>query len=301
MARRRTVDGDAGESAARSLTMFPSIPGPEHAIQDSVIVRALAGVVVAGAVIAGARKTRTLSASGQCAAFVIGVLATAAGWWWAVTLIGFFVTSAALTRWRSREKLQRTEGTLPRSAERNAAQVGANGGLFVLLALLGRYTGNELLDAAALGALAAASSDTWSTEFGTLFGGTPHLITTGGAVEPGMSGGVTAAGFGAGAAGALFIALLGAFAVSGHHSRLTTAAAMGGFGGCVADSLIGATLQSKRFCDGCGRWTERQVHDCGFRTRHARGINWLSNDGVNLCGTLAGAVIAALAGWLMVR
>lgn len=266
-----------------------------------MIVRALAGAVIAGIVIAGAGRMRALSASGRWAAFVVGVLATAAGWWWAVTLIAFFVTSATLTRWRLREKLQRTEGTLPRSAERNAAQVAANGGLFVLLALLGRYTGNDLLDAAALGALAAASSDTWSTEIGTLFGATPRLITTGRPVEAGMSGGVTAIGFGAGAAGALFMAVVGAFTLPQHDAMLVVATFSGGFGGCLADSLIGATLQSKRRCDRCGQWTERVVHTCGFRTRPARGINWLTNDGVNLCGTVAGAAISALAGWLMVR
>ena len=244
---------------------------------------------------------RALSASGERAALVSGVLATAAGWWWAATLIAFFVTSAALTRWRSREKSQLTEAVLPRSAERSAAQVFANGGAFVLFAIGAQYTGSEWLALAALGALAAASSDTWSTEIGTLFGGTPRLITTGRAVEPGMSGGVTAAGFGAGIAGAWFVALVGAPALPQHHARLAIAAFAGGFGGCLADSFVGATLQSKRFCDRCGRWTERAVHDCGFRTRHARGINWMSNDGVNLCATLVGAAISVLAGWLMAR
>jgi uncharacterized protein (TIGR00297 family) len=211
------------------------------------------------------------------------------------------VTSSALTRWRSREKMQKTEGTLPRAAERNATQVLANGGVFVLCAFGVLYTGRERLAFAALGALAAASSDTWSTEIGTLFGGTPRLITTGKKVEPGMSGGVSAAGFGAGIAGALFIALLGAFAIPQHHARLAMAAAIGGFGGCLADSLIGATLQSKRFCDRCRHWTERRVHSCGYRTRSARGIYWLSNDAVNVCGTFAGAAIAVLAGWLLAR
>jgi len=266
-----------------------------------VVVRALAGAVVAGAITAGARRMRALTPSGQWAAFLSGVLATMAGWWWSVTLIAFFATSVALTRWGAREKERRTRGMLPRSSQRNAAQVVANGGVFVLLAAGARYTGDERIALAALGALAAASSDTWSTEIGTLLGGAPRLITTGGAVEAGMSGGVTAAGFGAGVSGALFLASVGALALPQHRARLATAAAIGGFAGCVADSLIGATLQTKRFCDRCGRWTERLVHDCGYRTRHARGINWLSNDSVNLCGTLAGAVIAVLAGWLMVR
>lgn len=266
-----------------------------------MVIRALAGAVLAGAITAGARKTRTLSESGQWAAFFSGIVATAAGWWWAAVLIAFFGTSAALTHWRSDAKLAKTQATLPRASERNAAQVFANGGLFVLFAFGAKYTGRELLAFAALGALAAAASDTWSTEIGTLFGGTPRLITTGRAVEPGISGGVTVAGLGAGIAGAAFIALAGAWAIPQHHARLAMAVFAGGFGGCLADSLLGATVQAKRFCDRCGKWTERRVHSCGYRTRLGRGIYWMSNDVVNLLGTFAGAAIAVLAGRMMVR
>ncbi len=266
-----------------------------------MVIRALAGAAVAGAITAGARKTRSLSESGQWAAFFCGILAAAAGWWWAGLLIAFFLTSTALTRWRAPEKMQKTEGTLPRATERNATQVLANGGLFVLFAFGAQYTGRERLAFAALGALAAASSDTWSTEVGTALGGMPRMISTWKPVEPGLSGGVSFAGFGAGIAGALFIALVGAFAIPHHRTQLAIAAALGGFAGCVADSLIGATLQSKRFCDRCRHWTERRVHACGYRTRHARGIYWLSNDLVNLCCTFVGAATAVVAGWLLTR
>jgi uncharacterized protein (TIGR00297 family) len=266
-----------------------------------MIIRALAGAVVAGAITAGARQTRTLSESGQWAAFFCGIFAAAAGWIWAAALIAFFVSSAAITRWRQPEKMKKTEGTLPRSTERNASQVLANGGVFVLLAFGASYTGRERLAFAALGALAASCSDTWATEIGTLFGGTPRKITTGRPLEPGMSGGVSAAGFGAGIAGALFIALAGAFAIPQHHTRLAIAAAIGGFGGCVADSLIGATIQAKRFCDRCRHYTERRVHACGFRTRPAGGIPWMSNNAVNAAGAVAGAAIAVAVGWAMAR
>jgi uncharacterized protein (TIGR00297 family) len=266
-----------------------------------MVIRALAGAAVAGAITAGARKTRTLSESGQWAAFFCGIVAAAAGWWWAGILIAFFLTSTALTRWGAAEKLQKTEGTLPRSAERKATQVLANGGLFVLFAFGAQYTGRERLAFAALGALAAASSDTWSTEVGTLLGGTPRLLTTWKPVEPGLSGAVSPAGLAAGLAGALFIALAGAFAIPHHHMQLAIAAAVGGFAGCLADSLIGATLQSKRFCDRCRHWTERRVHACGYRTRHARGVYWMSNDAVNLACTFVGAATAAVTGLLLAR
>jgi uncharacterized protein (TIGR00297 family) len=266
-----------------------------------LVIRALGGAAVAGAITAGARKARALSESGQWAAFFCGILAAAAGWWWAGLLIAFFLTSTALTRWRLDDKLQKTEGTLPRATERKATQVLANGGLFVLFAFGSQYTGRERLAFAALGALAAASSDTWSTEIGTALGGVPRLITSWKPVEPGMSGGVSLAGVAAGIAGALFIAFAGAFAIPHHRLQLAIAAAIGGVGGGLADSLIGATLQSRRFCDRCRHWTERRVHACGYRTRHARGIYWMSNDVVNLLCTLAGAVLAVAAGSVLAR
>jgi uncharacterized protein (TIGR00297 family) len=240
-----------------------------------------------------------LSESGQWAAFALGTAACAAGWGWAALLIAFFVSSSALTRWRAAQKSGRTDSTLPRASARNGAQVIANGGLFVILALAARGSRNEWWAFAALGALAASTSDTWASEIGTLFGRTPRSIVTLEEVEHGISGGVTLAGFAAGIAGALFIALPGAFVIPNHHAALAMAAAAGGFSGCVADSLIGATLQSRRFCDRCSHWTERRVHPCGYRTRHARGIYWISNDVVNVAGAFSGATIAVLTGTLL--
>ena len=63
----------------------------------------------------------------------------------------------------------------------------------------------------------------------------------------------------------------------------------------AADSLLGATLQSKRWCEQCKRWTERRVHTCQYRTRHARGVRWMTNDTVNLLATACGALAAVLA------
>jgi uncharacterized protein (TIGR00297 family) len=266
-----------------------------------LVIRALVGAAAAGAITAVARKTRTLSESGQWAAFFSGILAAAAGWWWAATLIVFFVTASAISRWRQPEKMVKTEGTLPRASDRSATQVLANGGLFVLFAFGATYTRHDVLGFAALGALAAASADTWSTEIGTLFGGSPRMITTWKRVEPGLSGGVSGAGLGAGIIGALIVALFGAFASVNHYAQLATAAAIGGIGGGIADSLLGAIVQSKRFCDRCRHWTERRVHSCGYRTRHARGVYWMSNDLVNVCATATGAVIAVAARWVLTR
>ena len=63
---------------------------------------------------------------------------------------------------------------------------------------------------------------------------------------------------------ALFIALA-AYATGA--SKDPGAIIAGGLAGSLADSLVGATLQERRWCDRCAQSTERRVHSFGERTR----------------------------------
>jgi uncharacterized membrane protein len=79
-------------------------------------------------------------------------------------------------------------------------------------------------------------------------------------------------------------------------------ALVGGVAGTTADSLLGATVQARRWCDTCSAATERVLHICGRRTEPAGGLPWLDNDGVNLAATIAGAGVAlAVAAMLVAR
>jgi uncharacterized protein (TIGR00297 family) len=145
------------------------------------------------------------------------------------------------------------------------------------------------------GALAASAADTWATEIGTVYGGRPRSILDGHPIAPGTSGGVSLAGTAASVAGALFIALV-TFAgnsASGRRVSVSIAVTVAGIIGSLADSLLGATVQSRRWCDACGRETERDVHDCGTITTHRRGLTALDNDAVNFLSTLVGGLLAA--------
>jgi uncharacterized membrane protein len=68
--------------------------------------------------------------------------------------------------------------------------------------------------------------------------------------------------------------------------------------------MIGATLQSRRWCGTCQTATERAVHSCGTRATAAGGLPWLGNDTVNLAATATGALIglatALASGWVAV-
>ena len=217
----------------------------------------------------------------------------AAGWRWGILLIVYFVASSLLSRAGDDAKARRTSGIVAKGGERDAAQVLANGGVYAAAALASLVVAGEWPVAVALGALAAATADTWGTEIGTLVGGTPRLVTTWRPAPAGTSGAVSVAGSLATIAGALFIG--GLALLLGWPGAAVAAGVTGGIMGAAADSLLGATVQARRWCDACAMATERTVHTCGATTRPAGGIGWLDNDRVNLAAVVTGAMTAVLA------
>ncbi len=178
-----------------------------------------------------------------------------------------------------------------KGGERDVGQVLANGGVYAISALGYLAFPSPVWYATGIGALAASAADTWSTEIGTLLGGEPVSVISARRVPPGTSGGVTLVGSLAGAGGALFI---GAGATLASWPVPFAAAALGGMAGALADSLLGATLQARRWCDLCATSTERLVHSCGTPTRNAGGIAGFDNDAVNAVCSGVGALVALL-------
>jgi uncharacterized protein (TIGR00297 family) len=170
----------------------------------------------------------------------------------------------------------------------------ANGGVATAAILIAPRAGDLAL-AAFAGAFAAASADTWGTEIGTLARGRPHSIFTLRPIATGLSGGVTWQGTLAEIAGAMMVAAVAALT----HVAAFVPVAIGGIAGAFADSVLGATLQSLRYCPECNRDCETDPHVCGTATQPLRGISWFGNDAVNLAATLCGALVAlALSAYL---
>lgn len=219
-----------------------------------------------------------LTADGLAAALVVGGAAAAGfGWTGLVLLFAFFLSGSLLTQWSGGPGGRRT-----------ARQVLANGAVAAAAALAGGWP-------AFAGALAAATADTWATEIGAFSPVAPRLLTTGAAVPPGTSGGITAVGTAGGVAGALLMAALAS--VLGPAPWLVIAGA--GVAGMAADSLCGAALQGAFECASCGARHERADALCHEPVRLIRGWRWLDNDAVNLVATLVGAGAAALAARLV--
>ena len=241
------------------------------------------------AVVLAARRTRTLSTSGAVAAAIAGTICMAAGWSWGALLLSLFISASALSKIGEAKKEARVASVVEKGAERDAVQVLANGGVFAAAALGHLVLASPAWFAIGAGAIAASTADTWATEVGTLSSDDPVSMMSGKRVPPGTSGAVTLIGSLAALAGALFIALEATLA---HWPVSLTVVALGGVAGALADSLLGATLQARRWCDPCATSTERLVHSCGATTRHSAGIAGLDNDVVNAVCSGLGALIA---------
>jgi len=248
--------------------------------------QAVTGAALAAIVAGGAYRLRALSRDGAVAAFAVGAAVFGSGGWRAAAvLLAFFVPSSLLSRLGEPRK----RAICPRNAHaRSAWQVLANGGVAAACALAMPRDGNRWR-AAFAGAFAAASADTWATEIGTLSKRSPVSILTLRPVAAGRSGGVTAAGTAASAGGASCVAAVAALTGIAPFWCV----ALGGIGGAVLDSILGASLQALRWCPACAQECETLRHDCGAPTQLRRGAGWLENDGVNFAATLGGAIVAA--------
>lgn len=251
----------------------------------------LVGFVLAAVIALLARGAHALSTSGAVAAILAGTVAAGAGWSWGIVLIGYFLSASLLTRFRAAERAARVSGRVDKEGPRDAMQVLANGGVFVLAAAGYWSSPDPLWQALAAGGLGASAADTWATEIGTLARATPRSILDWSPVAPGTSGGVTTQGLLAGVAGAVFVGLT-AWLVR-WPTVAVAGALVGGFVGCMLDSVVGASLQARRWCASCGTATEQRTHRCGTLTTVTGGLRWLDNDGVNALSTIGGALFGA--------
>ena len=263
-------------------------------------------------------RARALSWDGALAACLVGgTIFGFGGLGWAALLVVFFVSSSLMSLvGRNDPRKVRASETFEKGDRRDAWQVAANGGV-AALAALGAGIAREVLMGeqqvavvvplflAFVGALAAATADTWATEVGVSSRASPRLLTDGRKVPAGTSGGVTALGSGAALVGAGLIGLAAiAVAMAGpdpcavrnlmigiNYWVLLPVALVGGIGGMLVDSLLGATVQAQYICPACNKPTESRVHRCGTVTTLAGGVPWINNDVVNVAGTLVGGLL----------
>lgn len=234
--------------------------------------------LIAASVALGGWVAGWLTAGAAVAATAVGMSVLIGAGLPGLALLGMFFVSGSLLSARGRPGSRRT-----------VVQVAANGWTAALGGLAIPFA-PSLGWAVLAGGLAAAQADTWATEIGRRSRHPPRLITTGRVVEAGTSGGITALGTVAAAAGASTLALV-AWVLRADMAVAWLPAV--GVGGMLVDSLLGASLQARFACPACGATVESRRH-CATTTTPSRGLRWLTNDVVNVLGTGAGATLAAL-------
>jgi len=188
-------------------------------------------------------------------------------------------------------------GDAKQGKARDHWQVLANGGIFMLLGMLAFLNESGWLDSflgihtevlrfsetchlLALISLSVSCSDTLSSDFGRVWGGSPRNIITGKRMIKGVSGGVTGAGFVGAFLGAVSIAI---FVFWTELSSLGSSVsafwllAFFGFIGSILDSVLGVLFQAK-YLDEMGNQVDSS--DSGRRSM-AAGYRWVTNDVVN--------------------
>jgi uncharacterized protein (TIGR00297 family) len=264
----------------------------------SMWVRAVLGIGFSLGIALFALRRGSLSRSGAAAALVIGsVIYLGGGHTWFLALVAFFLTSTLLGKVGKKRKAA-IKHEFEKGDTRDALQALSNGGIAAACAFGMLIHPHPAWAAGFVAALATANGDTWATELGVLSSSAPLSLLTWRRVPRGTSGAVSPLGLTATLLGGLLIGAIAALDRNSFGLSSATLVVLGGAGGVLgslADSLLGATVQSAYRCDSCEREVEGQNHTCGQATRHVRGFRWFNNDMVNLVATITAAGAAACA------
>ena len=297
---------------------------------SSFPVALIISVLVAWALV----KWNWLTISGALMASVLAFVVVILAKWSIFPLITFLVLGSLAGKLRSRKddskrdsvlkggdiNIDATEvvgfeevkdgGDAKQGKARDHWQVLANGGIFMLLAMLaflnesgwlksilGIHTEvlrfSETCHMLALISLAVSCSDTLSSDFGRVWGGNPRNIITGKRMMKGVSGGVTGAGFVGALLGAVAIAMFvlwSEFSSLGSSASLFWIVVIFGFIGSILDSVLGVLFQAK-YLDEVGNQVDSS--DSGRRSM-AAGYRWVTNDVVNALTGILMLLVAVL-------
>lgn len=221
---------------------------------------------------------RSLSSSGAISGYLIGIIIFGSGGWpWIFPLVFFFISSSFLSHLNHKE-----------SPERNILQILANGGLGAFFASIYFFYQFPPAIILYLGAIGAATADTWATEIGFYSRNEPKLIFSKTIVKRGVSGGITMLGLTASMLGAFIIGILGEKILG--MNGLLFPIALGGLAGSATDSILGRFIQAQFKCVSCNSSTEDRYH-CDKRAKLIFGSKFIGNDMVNFINTIIGATV----------
>lgn len=239
-------------------------------------------------------KSRTLTKSGMIGAMIVGSAIFIGFSWKGLLLLGcFFVTSSMWGKIKSKQK-DSLHDMLKKQDQRDIIQVFANGGIPAFIAIISLFDHSNLIEYTVLFSisLAAANSDTWASEIGTLSKSNPRMLLTLRRVERGTSGAVSMLGTFAALAGACLIAIVSVFLFDLSLMNLVVISIFG-FLGNIFDTILGQTVQVKYKCRVCHKVTEKKIH-CQLQGLKTNLISFLDNDAVNILSIILATCLALL-------
>ncbi len=213
-----------------------------------------------------------LTLSGATAACWVALLLFVAGGYKAFVAPGIFLISGSLLSKLNKPQKEK-EG-------RNAKQVFANGITGIIFMILYGIVKEEIYLITAIVSFCISMSDSTSSELGFYLKGTTFDILSFKKLQPGVSGGISAAGTLAGFAGAMLLAF-----ITGYYYVFSFAIIISilvaGFAGMMADSILGSWLQIKyKTLDG------NLTDDEETGAKKAKGLSWCTNDVVNILSNM---------------
>jgi uncharacterized protein (TIGR00297 family) len=239
-------------------------------------------------------KWNWLTVSGALMAWFLAFVVLFLAKWSIFPLVIFLVLGSLAGKIRANAK---DGGDAKQGKARDHWQVLANGGIFMLLAMLAFLNESGWLESflgihaevlrfsetchlLALISLSVSCADTLSSDFGRVWGGSPRNIITGKRMIKGVSGGVTGAGFVGAFLGAVSIAIFVFWTELSSLGSSVSAfwlVAVFGFIGSILDSVLGVLFQAK-YLDEMGNQVDSS--ESGRRSM-AAGYRWVTNDVVN--------------------
>lgn len=205
-------------------------------------------------------------------------------------LLAFFV-GGIITDKIKKQRKKAGQNSKKKSECRNHIQVLANSLPAVVCSVIYFFTGERALLVAFVAAFCEALADTSASGVGALSPAAfdPFRMRK---CKVGLSGGMSVIGTFASLVGSVIIALI-ALALGGINFVEAVIAAFAGFMGGIFDSFLGSLLQAKYKCAICGEVVEKREH-CSSETQKISGFSFVTNDLVNLQGTLFAAVLALI-------
>lgn len=238
-------------------------------------------------------KLRSLTTSGAIATVGVGIAVSVGFGYLGLGLLGaFFASSSLWSKFKSESK-SNLLNKVEKGEQRDHVQVLANGSVPAFTSILYVLFPSDIWFYAFIASIAAANSDTWASELGSLSRSKPFLISNFKRVDPGTSGAVSLLGTFAGLAGSLFICVLAVLFWFDIPILLIVLLIVVGFLGNVIDTVLGVSIQVSYTCSVCKLETEKLNH-CQLRTNYYKGIRFFNNDLVNLLSILFAAILGGV-------